>query len=493
MKKLLLTFVAMLLPMVASAQMNFVTVDGICYELWDDHVVVYNNSEYGMGTASYTGNVVIPPTVTTGGKTYPVTRIGSSAFIESSISSVSIPSSVTNIDNSAFHSCTNLTSITIPQSVETIGAWAFCGCTSLSTVNIEGSFSALDPWDIYNIFDNSCPITTINVPDLNTWLNIKWNTGLQGVHLSYHLYINGVEVKDLVIPAGTKSIGRSAFQGCVGLTSVTIPESVETIGWGAFQYCDGLTSITIPTNMTSIGRSAFSDCNGLTSVIIPKNVSEIGTEAFQNCSGLTSITIEGSEFILGPSAFSDCNKLTDVYFTGLVDDGFVIARLGGRWDNPYTIPLNGTTPDDYSNITVHVPSVFQNKYPTFFFENGISKYGFKDLKTLDGSGIAKCEKPVITFINGKLSFSCATPGVDFHWTIKNSNSEDGSGVSSELYPSFTVSVVATKEGYVSSDMETRLFDCNTGALKGDVDGNGVVNVADHVELSNIILNQQGNE
>lgn len=488
MKKLLLTFVAMLLPMVASAQMNFVTVDGICYELWDDHVVVYNNSEYGRGTASYTGNVVIPPTVTTGGKTYPVTRIGSSAFFESSISSVSIPSSVTNIDNSAFYSCTNLTSITIPQSVETIGAWAFCGCTSLSTVNIEGSFSAPDPWDIYNIFDNSCPITTINVPDLDTWLNINWNSGLQDVHLSYHLYINGVEVKDLVIPAGTKSIGRSAFQGCVGLTSVTIPESVETIGMGAFQYCDGLPSITIPSSVTSIGSCAFSGCNALSSITIPKSVTSIGREdTFRDCAGLKSITIEGSDFFLGASAFLGCSKLTDVYFTGLVDDKFIIGRHGA-----YTLE-EGTTPDDYSNITVHVPSVFHNNYPKFFFENGYSKYGFKDLKTLDGSGIAKCEKPVITFINGKLSFSCATPGVDFHWTIKNSNSEDGSGVSSELYPSFTVSVVATKEGYVSSDMETRQFDCNTGALKGDVDGNGVVNVADHVELSNIILNQQGNE
>ncbi len=481
MKKLLLTFVVML-PMVASAQPNTVTVDGICYELWDNEAAVYNNSEYGRGTASYTGNVVIPPTVTTGGKTYNVTTIGTGAFSGSSISSVSIPSSVTNIDNSAFGDCTNLTSITIPQSVETIDAWAFCGCTSLSTVTFEGSFYCATG-DIYNIFDSSCPITTINVPDLNTWLNIKWNTGLQDVHLSYHLYINGVEVKDLVIPAGTKSIGRSAFQGCVGLTSVTIPESVETIGIGAFQYCDGLPSITIPSSVTSIGSRAFSGCNALSSITIPKSVTSIGREdTFRDCAGLKSITIEGSDFFLGASAFLGCSKLTDVYFTGLVDDGFIIGRHGA-----YTLE-EGTTPDDYSNITVHVPSVFQNKYPTFFFENGISKYGFKDLKTLDGSGIAKCEKPVITFINGKLSFSCATPGVDFHWTIKNSNSDDGTGVSSEVYPSFTVSVVATKEGYVSSDMETRQFDCNTGALKGDVDGNGVVNVADHVELSNIILN-----
>ena len=94
---------------------------------------------------------------------------------------------------------------------------------------------------------------------------------------------------------------------------------------------------------------------------------------------------------------------------------------------------------------------------------------------------------MISFTNGKLSFTCATPNVEFHWTIKNSNSKDGTGVSSELYPSFTVSVVATKEGYVSSDMETRVYDCNTGGLKGDVDGDGKVNAADHVKLSDIIM------
>ena len=446
MKKLLLTIVVML-PMVASAQKNYdFVVDGIYYKQGDPNLqevnVVRKNDD--ITSSCYAGNVVIPPTVTYGGKTYNVTLING-AFSCCEISSVSIPSSVTRIEG-GFWGCTNLTSITIPQSVTYIGPFAFCGCTSLSTVTFEGSFFC-DTGDIFNIFDSSCPITTINVPDLNTWLNIKWNTGLQGVHLSYHLYINGVEVKDLVIPAGTKSIGRSAFQGCVGLTSVTIPESVETIGMGAFQYCDGLPSITIPSSVTSIGSCAFSGCNALSSITIPKSVTSIGREdTFRDCAGLKSITIEGSDFFLGASAFLGCSKLTDVYFTGLVDDKFIIGRHGA-----YTLE-EGTTPDDYSNITVHVPSVFQNKYPTFFFEDGISKYGFKDLKTLDGSGIAKCEKPVITFTNGKLSFSCATPGVEFHWAIKNSNSEDGTGVSSELYPSFTVSVVATKEGYVSSDM-----------------------------------------
>ena len=122
-----------------------------------------------------------------------------------------------------------------------------------------------------------------------------------------------------------------------------------------------------------------------------------------------------------------------------------------------------------------------------FFANGNSNFGFKALKTLEGSSIPKCEKPVISFANGKLSFTCATPDVEFHWTITSANGENGSGISSDVSPSFKVSVYAAKTGCVNSDIETRVLDCNTGGLKGDVDGNGTVNAADHVKLSDIIM------
>ena len=56
------------------------------------------------------------------------------------------------------------------------------------------------------------------------------------------------------------SIGRYAFLGCNGLTSITIPNSVTSIGRYAFWCCSGLTSITIPNSVTSIGNNAFSDC-----------------------------------------------------------------------------------------------------------------------------------------------------------------------------------------------------------------------------------------
>ena len=120
---------------------------------------------------------------------------------------------------------------------------------------------------------------------------------------------------DLVIPSEINghpvtSIGRSAFEGCPGLTSVTIPDSVTSIASSAFSGCTGLTSVTIPDSVTSISSSAFYGCSGLTSVTIPDSVTSIGRSAFYGCSGLTSVTIPDSVTSIGGGAFSGCSGLT---------------------------------------------------------------------------------------------------------------------------------------------------------------------------------------
>ena len=90
------------------------------------------------------------------------------------------------------------------------------------------------------------------------------------------------------IPNSVTSIGRRAFYGCSGLTSITIPNSVTTIDQWAFYNCTGLTSITIPNSMTSIGYSVFY-CSGLTSITIPNSVSSIEAYAFSLCWNLRDI------------------------------------------------------------------------------------------------------------------------------------------------------------------------------------------------------------
>ena len=102
---------------------------------------------------------------------------------------------------------------------------------------------------------------------------------------------NNSNVKKVVIEDGVTSIGNSAFNECISLTSITIPDSVTSIGTYAFSGCRSLTSITIPDSVTSIGASAFNSCSGLTSITIPDSVTSIGNFAFYNCKNLTTISL----------------------------------------------------------------------------------------------------------------------------------------------------------------------------------------------------------
>ena len=106
------------------------------------------------------------------------------------------------------------------------------------------------------------------------------------------------------------SIGRCAFENCIGLTSITIPDSVTSIEDSAFAYCANLTSVTIGNGVTSIGNNAFYNCTSLTSITIPDSVTSIGYYAFYKCTSLTSITIPDSVTSIGDYAFYKCTSLT---------------------------------------------------------------------------------------------------------------------------------------------------------------------------------------
>ena len=164
------------------------------------------------------------------------------------------------IYSSAFSDCTSLTSVTIPNSVTSIGDSAFSGCSGLK----------------YNVFDNALYLGNESNP-----------------------YVALIKAKSTAITNCTisdkcKVIYSCAFYNCSGLTSVTIPNSVTSIGSCAFYNCSGLTSVTIGNSVTSIGGSAFENCSGLTSVTIPNSVTSIGSYAFENCSGLTVIDFNGT-------------------------------------------------------------------------------------------------------------------------------------------------------------------------------------------------------
>ena len=135
MKKNILLFVFALLPLMASAY--DAEIDGIYYELSGTEATLRN-------AANYTGSVTIPATVTYGGVTYSVTKIGDNAFSYcSGLTSVTIPNSVTTIGSSAFAGCTGLTSVTIPNSITSIGNYTFSNCSSLASIEIPNSVTSI--------------------------------------------------------------------------------------------------------------------------------------------------------------------------------------------------------------------------------------------------------------------------------------------------------------------------------------------------------------
>ena len=183
-----------------------------------------------------------------------------------SLTSITIPSSVTSIGYRAFDGCESLTSIAIPSSVTNIGDYAFIWCYSLTSITVDGSNKNYSSKD--GVLYNKSQTTLIKHPIGNAR-------------------------KSFTIPNSVKSIGDYAFSLCENLTSITIPDSVTSIGKEAFS-CRKLSSITIPSSVTSIGDGAFDGCESLTSITIPSSVTNIGDYAFGSCYSLTSITVDGS-------------------------------------------------------------------------------------------------------------------------------------------------------------------------------------------------------
>jgi len=247
----------------------------------------------------YTGSggaVTIPDTI----NGLPVTSIGSYAFQNTSLTSVTIPNSVTNIGESAFDYCISLTSVTIGNSVTSLGYRAFYYCTSLSSVTIPNSVTSIGDY----AFSSCGGLTSVTIP--NSVTNIGSNT-FQGC----------TRLTSVTIGNRVTSIGNYAFYKCYSLTSVTIPNSVTNIGSYAFYQCSKLTSVTIPNSVTSIGNFAFQNCPSLTSVTIPTSVTSIGDWAFSFCPSLTSVMIPGSVTNIGSGAFNGGTSLSAITVNAL--------------------------------------------------------------------------------------------------------------------------------------------------------------------------------
>ena len=378
--------------------------------------VTYQGTSYSSYSNEYTGTVVIPETVTYGGKTYSVTSIGEDAFNGcSGLTSVTIPNSVTKIGSNAFYN-TKIKSLTIGTGIQTIASDAFSyssyygakpvkviwlantppsGYGSIGgTINYvpNDSYNGLSGKKIYPFLSSMFEVDGIKYVPVSpsertcdaidcVYNESAENTKIGNTATYKNITMTVKNVGNSICYGNTciktleynfdGPIGDYAFYDCSGLTSVAIPNSVTSIGSYAFYYCSGLTSVTIPNSVTSIGDCAFLGCSGLTSItwkaknypdisssssspfynirsgitefIIGDDLTSIPAYMCYGMSNLKSVTIPNSVTSIGSSAFNYCSGLTSVTIPNSVTSIGSYAFQGCSGLTSVTIPNSVTS------------------------------------------------------------------------------------------------------------------------------------------------------
>ncbi|MCC8097182.1 MAG: leucine-rich repeat protein [Eubacterium sp.] len=248
--------------------------------------------------------------------------------IRGRINSVIIESGITNICDYAFYYSTHIDNISIPDTVTSINEGAFILCKELTNITVDSNnpvFTSIDGV-LYNKNVDKLVFCPANKSDVNIPASVTTiceYSFADGFFSSITLPDNIKEIEagafsycrnltDINIPSGVTTIGNFAFKSCSSLTSITIPDSVISLGTFVFDDCSSLTNITLPNNLEIIDTSAFFYCKSLTSITIPSSVKSIGSYAFDNCESLTSIVIPDSVTYIDANAFCNCSGLTSV-------------------------------------------------------------------------------------------------------------------------------------------------------------------------------------
>jgi len=377
--KLLLSLLFFVPPVMAQAQYTFTT-----------------NSDGSLNIAQYTGSggAVVIPNTTNG---LPITSIGDAAFFNkstltsvtigtnvgligdqafsySSLTSVALPASVTNIAFDSFLTCPSLTAITVatnnpayssvagvlfnlnqttligfpegkagsyvvPNSVTNIGIYAFNGSLHLTSLALSTNVSSIENYALYD-----CPgLTAITVNTNNLWYSSVAGALFDKSQDTLIQYPAGNAAASYIMPNGVTNIGMEAFYGCPNLISVTLSTNVVVVGTAAFEDCSVLASITFPDSVTVIGGDAFAECAGLTNIAIGTGVSVILSQAFLACPSVTTIAVAA-----GNPAFSSAGG---VLFNK--NQSALVLYPAGSVGTSYAIP------DSVTNI---VEDAFMDSY-----------------------------------------------------------------------------------------------------------------------------------
>ena len=326
---------------------------------------------YLFGATDYTENPTAVPealrtvTLTSGNS------IISNAFAGcSSLTTVNLPDTVTDIGDRAFEGCRSLGEFKFPNALKTVGEQALKDCESLSVITVPSGTKSIG----FGAFQGCEYLSDITLPFVG-----KTESDAKDTHFGYVFGATDYQTQKESIPeslctvtvTGGKTLESRAFYECVYLTKITLPETMTKVGEQAFYGCAYLEEVIIPKSVKTIepnvlegcinlkiltvpfiGKSihysytylgyffgatsitnqrndvpanlrkviltncesvdGFSDCSFIEEIVLPDNATVIGASAFYNCYALKKINIPSGITDIGTSAFSSCQNLTEI-------------------------------------------------------------------------------------------------------------------------------------------------------------------------------------
>lgn len=294
-----------------------------CVKTWDENKDG-ELSLYEARLVTSLKNISIPKIVSFDELKYfeNLSDIGTAFQSRTSLSSITLPNSVTAIGTKAFYNCTALASIQLPDSLESIGEYAFHNCSALASIQLPGGLESIGKHAFYN-----CSALT----------SIQFSDSL-----------------------GT--IGEYAFYNCKALSTIQIPESVQSLGERVFENCSGLTSATLPKGLKSIPAYLFLKCSALAEVVLPDSLEIIGGSAFKECASLTQISLPEGLSVLSGSAF-DGSGLKEMVLPSTLTQIGDYALAGSVIHCPIKEPISVKYPSrDARNTVLYVPEESVDAY-----------------------------------------------------------------------------------------------------------------------------------
>ncbi len=349
------------LATVTAVQAASVTVDGINYTTNTKgeatvakYTIVKATDTTPADTAFYTGEIVIPETITVDNKTYTVVATAANSFLDcKDLISVTLPSTCVTIGRNTFKGCASLTKSPLPETVTSVGSGVFNGCTNLEEVTIYPGWSKPISEEFANcpnlkrliISEGPDPVVMkINMFGASSEARVAINS-IEYIYLGRNVdasaYTNAEQpfhnmghLNTVVIGGQATTIQGTTFQGCTALRTVTFEEGnhISSIGTSAFASCTSLASIDIPAAVTVIEQSVFNNCRNLSNVTVGDGVTSIGITSFYNTK-LTSFTFPSALTSIGQSAFENSKLAGDIVLpdklTAIGTQAFAGTQLTG--------------------------------------------------------------------------------------------------------------------------------------------------------------------